>query len=214
MQLQTGINNLVMPYQQTMLSGMIALPESHELEDIQVSHRMPLDSQGTTATMEFGYVRTEPGYKLESSDIVSNAYDYGVSVSHPLILSRAQNLYVGGDFMLKDITTDAENTELCDDNLRIASMFANYDNSDRWGGANQVQLKLSQGLDILGASKDGSPDLSRADGHSDFTRVTGNVSRLQSITSNVSVYAAGTGQYAWSPLLSSEQFGFGGEAVP
>ena len=211
MQVQTGINDLVMPYQQTRVSGMVALPEAHELEDVQVSHRMPLNSQGTIATLEFGYVRTQPGYNLESSDIVSNAYDYDVAVSHPLSRSRAQNLFVGGDFMLKDTATDALTSQLYDDTLRIASVSANYDNSDRWGGANQAQLKVSQGLDVLGASKNGSSDLSRADGHSDFTRVTGNVSRLQNITNDVSLFAAGTGQYAWSPLLSSEQFGFGGQ---
>jgi hemolysin activation/secretion protein len=211
MQVQTGINHLVMPYQQTMLSGVISLPQSHELQDIQLSHRIPLDAQGTTATVQAGYVRTEPGYLLTSSAIVSDAYNYGVAVSHPLIRSRAQNLYAGGELLVKDISTDALSNELYRDRLRIVSLTANGDLSDPYGGANLGQVKLSQGLDILGATKTGSLDLSRVDGHSDFTRLSGMVSRLQAINPTLRVYAAATGQYAWSPLLVSEQFGFGGQ---
>ncbi len=211
MHVQAGINRLVTPYQQTMLSGVISLPESHELQDIQLSHRIPLDAHGTTASVQAGYVRTEPGYQLNSSDIISDAYNYGVSVSHPLIRSRAQNLYVGGEFIIKDISTDALSSELYRDKLRIVSLSANGDLSDPYGGANLAQVKLSQGLNLLGATKTGSLDLSRANGHSDFTRLSGMVERLQAITRTIRVYAAATGQYAWSPLLSSEQFGFGGQ---
>src|SRR5206468_3344577 len=124
------------------------------------------------------------------SEIVSDAYNYGLALSHSLIRSRAQNLSVGGDFMLKDISTDALDSELYRDRVRIASLSANYDVSDAWGGANLAQVKLSQGLDLLGATKTGSSDLSRADGHSDFTRLSGTVGRLQGITDMVRVYAA------------------------
>ena len=41
--------------------------------------------------------------------------------------------------------------------------------------------------------------------------MTLNASRLQPLTGKIRFYVAVTGQYAWSPLLSSEQFGFGGE---
>ena len=37
-------------------------------------------------------------------------------------------------------------------------------------------------------------------------------SRLQTISGPWQVNLAATGQYAWSPLLASEQFGFGGQA--
>jgi hemolysin activation/secretion protein len=211
MQLQAGINHLLMPYQQTMLSGVISLPESHELQEIQLSHRIPLDAQGTTATIEAGHVRTEPGYRLASSEIVSDAFNYGVAVSHPLIRSRAQNLYVGGEFLVKDISTDALSSELYRDRLRIVSLESNGDLADPYGGANLGQVKLSQGLDILGVTKTGSLDLSRVAGHSDFTRLSGTLERLQTINATLRLYTAATGQYAWSPLLVSEQFGFGGQ---
>jgi hemolysin activation/secretion protein len=74
-----------------------------------------------------------------------------------------------------------------------------------------TEFKLSQGLDVLDATKTGSSNLSRAKGHSDFTRIWATAGRLQTVTDNVGIYAAAVGQYAFSPLLSSEQFGFGGQ---
>ena len=211
MQFRTGVNHLLGPYQQTTISGLMALPQPNELQTVQLSHRLTLDGQGTTATLQAGFTHTEPGYTLSSSEIVSAAYEYGVSIAHPLMRSRTDNLYLSSDLVIKDITTDALDTRLYHDKLTIVSVGVNADNIDRWGGANTAQAKVSQGLELLGASPTGSPDLSRADGHSDFTRLSVTVNRLQAVTGQLRVYAAATGQYAWSPLLSSEQFGYGGQ---
>lgn len=206
----TGSNNLPLPYQQTLLSGLIAYP-FNELQYVQAAQRVPLDSWGTVATLQAAYAHSEPGYRLTPEQVESDSWNYGVAVSHPLIRSRAQNLTFGGDFTIKDILTDALSTELYHDKLAIAGLSASYDRMDAWGGSDLAQLKLSQGLDLPGVTRTGSPDLSRADGHSDFTRLTGNAGRLQGITDTVRLYVAAEGQYAWSPLLSSEQFGFGGQ---
>ena len=92
-------------------------------------------------------------------------------------------------------------------------MSANYDVQDAWRGADVAQVKLSQGLNLFGETRTGTLDLSRADGHSAFhTRGTANVGRLQPLSDEVRLYVAGEGAaHAWSPLLSSEQFGFGGQ---
>jgi len=213
MELQAGANHLVMPYQQTLVSGTTALPQSHELQDVQVSHRVTLDGEGTTATLQAGYAHTEPGYQLAPSEIISDAYNYGLTVSRPLVRSRTQNLYLAGDIVIKDITTDSLDSRLYHDKLTIVSVSATCDQADPWGGGNLAQLKLSQGLNVLGATRPGSADLSRADGHSDFTRLAATLSRLQTITQEFRLYAAATGQYSWSPLLSSEQFGYGGQQL-
>ncbi len=209
---QAGLNHDVFgPYQQTVVSGATALPQSHELQTIQLSHRLLLDGQGTSATLQAAYAHTEPGYQLTSSEIVSDAYNYGVSVSHPLLRSRSQNYYVSGDVVIKDITADALDTPLYHDKLTIVSVAGSGEVADPWGGANLAQVKLSQGLNLLGATRTGTPDLSRANGHSDFIRLSATLSRLQAVTDTVRLYAAGSGQYSWSPLLSSEQFGYGGQ---
>ena len=204
------INHLLGPYQQTSLSGGESVP-ANNLKYLLASHRIPLDGYGTTVTLQGSYAHSEPGFRLTPENIVSDSYDYGISLAHPLLRSRTKNLYIGADVAAKDIATDALDSPLSRDRLRIADVSASYDFVDGWAGSNLGQLKLSQGFDILGATKTGSLDLSRANGHSDFTRLTGNASRVQAITGSWRVYLAGTGQYAWEPLLSSEQFGFGGQ---
>lgn len=66
-----------------------------------------------------------------------------------------------------------------------------------------------QGLGILNACETGSCGLSRANGQSDFTKVAAAALRLQRNTENVNLLAA-AGQYAFDPLLSSEEFALGG----
>ena len=136
-----------------------------------------------------------------------------MTLSQPLIRGQLQNLSLS-----LSLTWRAIYRPMCwgiprlyEDKLRIAGFTVNYDLADGWGGSNLAQATLSQGLDILGVRQTGSIDLSRADGHSDFTKLAGNVGRLQTLTGSVRVYAAAEGQYAWSPLFSSEQFGFGGQ---
>jgi hemolysin activation/secretion protein len=207
---QAGFTLPFLPYQRTQLSALESIP-ANNLKTVQASHRGTLNSWGTTATLQAAYAHAEPGFRLTPEEIVSDAWNYGLAVSHPLIRSRAESLYLGGDLTVKDITTDALNTTLYHDRLTIAGLSAQYALADRWGGANLARVKLAQGLDALGARPTGSPDLSRADGQSDFTKIGGDISRLQRLTDTVRLYVAAEGQYAWSPLLSSEQFGFGGQ---
>ncbi len=205
---QTGFN--ILPYERTTINGLATTP-TKELKFIDVTHTVPVDSSGTTATMGFSYGHSNPGYTLEADDIKSNAHDYSIGLTQPVIRSRVENLYFGTGFEFKNNYTDVLSNRLYADALRIVNVSGNYDRSDSWKGTNQLQIKLSQGLDILGASRNGSLFLSRQNGHSDFTKINVDANRLQNVANDVNVYVAGTAQYAGSALLSSEQFGFGGE---
>lgn len=79
-------------------------------------------------------------------------------------------------------------------------------------GNSHASLGISQGLDILGASETGSATNSRADGHSQFTKLTGQAARLQGITDRISLRVSVAGQWSADPLLSYEEFSLGGEA--
>jgi hemolysin activation/secretion protein len=96
-----------------------------------------------------------------------------------------------------------------DDKIRVIKGGVSYDFTDRFQGVYMIDTEVSRGLNILDATKTGSDLLSRANGHSDFTKVVINLSRQQSIDKWGFMVAA-QGQYADSALLSSEEFGFGG----
>ena len=133
-------------------------------------------------------------------------------MTHPLVRLRAENLTLSTGFVATDLHTDLFRgaQTLLSDRIRTLQVGALYDFVDRWSGVNVFDLQLSQGLDILDARTPGSPNLSRADGHSDFTKLTGDLQRVQSLGGNWALLGAVTGQYGLTSLLASEQFGIGG----
>ncbi len=73
-------------------------------------------------------------------------------------------------------------------------------------------LDIAQGLPILGASPNHSPDLSLA-GRSTFTKGTWLLRYTKSLNSPLSVAVTGTGQFAFDPLITGEQILFGGTQI-
>lgn len=102
---------------------------------------------------------------------------------------------------------DAKNSE---DKLRVLKIGFNYDYVDRFSGINLISLNLHQGLDILDATDNNSSTLSRSNGKSDFTKLTGDILRLQRLKPRWSLLISGTWQYAFDELLATEEFGVGG----
>ena len=202
--------NQVIPDQQLTFSGLITSPLNN-LKYVAVSEHIALDADGDALTVQANYAHTQPGYRLLAENIEGDSYNYSFSLTRPLIRSRVKNWYVTAELAAKDIVTDALYQRFYGDRIRIASLSSHYDIQDNWYGADIAEIKLSQGLNLPGVTPTGTANLSRRDGHSDFTSITSNLSRLQQITDKLRVYVAGEGQYAWSPLLSSEQFGYGGQ---
>ena len=73
-------------------------------------------------------------------------------------------------------------------------------------------LYLDRGLNVMGATGKGAPDLSREKGRAGFTRLRLSASRLQRLGAHWSLLADFTSQLAASKLLASEEFGIGGES--
>lgn len=96
------------------------------------------------------------------------------------------------------------------DRLRILNMGMAYDFVDRYRGVNLFSVDLAKGIDFLDATGPGSANLSRADGRSDFTKLSGDMLRLQQLGLGWSFLTAFSWQYAFDSVLSSEEFGLGG----
>ncbi len=185
-----------------------------ELKYLDVSHSQPLTSEGTRLRIGASRSYANPGFTLKSEDVHSEATTITVDVSHPVIRSRAMNLSVRVRFGMRNIKADlSAGTELISkDRIRALRLRMDYDFVDSFiaPAVNLLSIEGSQGVDILGAQKSGSPDLSRTDGRSDFTKVTASAQRLQTLTGGFSLMGAVTAQYAMSTLLASEEFAFGG----
>ncbi len=188
----------------------ITTSDTEELRFGEISLSLPVGPEGTAVSATGSTSRSEPGFTLAPLEIENETETLSLAVGHPILRSRARSLRIEGRFDLRNLESDILGARLSEDRLRVLRANGSFDWVDALAGVNLVSVELSQGLDILGARETGSPDLSRANGESDFTKVAFAASRLQRIVENVNLLVAAAGQYAFDPLLSSEEFGLGG----
>ncbi|MBT7853620.1 MAG: ShlB/FhaC/HecB family hemolysin secretion/activation protein, partial [Opitutae bacterium] len=131
-------------------------------------------------------------------------------LTHPFLRSRGKNLtgYLG--FSGRNSTTKILGSLDSEDRLRVMNMGVSYDYADEYKGVNLIRLNLSKGLNIFDATESGSSNLSRSQGKSNFTKLTGNLMRIQSLSPSWNILGAASWQYSFDKLLASEEFGVGG----
>jgi hemolysin activation/secretion protein len=132
-----------------------------------------------------------------------------------VLRSRAQNLAVRLDLDGADIETNENGgrTPLSEDHLRSIRLGGRYDLLDTLltPAFTSVTGKISQGLDIFGASSEGAAFATRPAGDPTYTKLNMEIQRLQTLGEGFNLLLGGTGQYSFSKLLSPEEFGIGGE---
>lgn len=171
---------------------------------------VPISSEGTKLFISGSISKSEPGSSLKQFKVEGDSNSFTFRVSHPFIRSRGKNLKGYFGFTSRNSETDLLGSNITTDRLRILNMGMAYDYVDRFRGVNLISVDLSKGIDFMDATGPGSPNLSRADGRSDFTKLSGDVLRLQELGLGWSFLAGFSWQYAFDSLLSSEEFGLGG----
>jgi hemolysin activation/secretion protein len=181
-----------------------------EARHLYADYSIPLGESGLKATASIYKSWLRPTQNLKIFDLESSSEGIGLSLSYPFIRSRAENLYGFAGFDARNSTTDIIGTDLFDDRVRSIHVGMNYEFLDRTNGVNVINTTLTQGLNIFGASETGSLNLSREEGRSDFTKI--NISAVHSRTLSEVFHVVGgiAGQFSPTPLLSSEEFGYGG----
>jgi hemolysin activation/secretion protein len=173
-----------------------------------------LTAGGTTLGLMSSYSTSHPGLELETLDVRSRVSSTQATVTYPWIRSREQNLRALGQLEVRDVDTDIGGAAFTRDRLRIARVGLSYDRTDNWGGRlggiTAARATLHQGLHALGASANGAGLLSRAEGRSDFTKVTAELTRLQQLTERTNLMATLSGQWSPHALLASEEMALGG----
>lgn len=214
-------NSILNSYDRSQFRFFTTTPDSSQLLGLEFSHQENLDSEGTMLTLLASRTHTRPGDSLAPLGLNGNSYLGEAKVTHPFIRQRQENLV--GRFMLDyhDTITDIfGSTPFTSDRLRIARAGGNYNIVDGWRGNNLIDVQVSQGLNVFGASSRGAGPgggtplgvslRSNGNGDSDFTKFNADLSRLQPLPQKFSLLTAATAQYSFNPLLADEQFGLGG----
>jgi hemolysin activation/secretion protein len=209
-----ALNSLLGLDEQTTLQGATVAPV-RELHYLSIHHDETLNSEGLRLNLSASTSEARPEGLIAPLDALGRDQIYSVGLSEAVIRSRASTLTLGANFTVTDATTDLLNTLFSRDHLRVVSANGSYDFADTWFGDTRpatslLTVQVSHGLDVLGATGPGSADLSRVNGRSDFTKATFLTNRVQSITSQFSLFFAAEGQATGDALLTTEQFGLGG----
>jgi len=206
---QGGYNNLLGMYERVSVQSVVT-QNTNELRFFDFGYAQPVGTEGTVAGISANISYSNPGSALKQFDIEGQNRSITATISHPWVRSRRQNISFQGSFTAKNSRTDLRSSLLTEDRLRVVRAGASADFTDRFAGVNLFGLEVSQGLDILHATNSGDLNRTRFSGREDFTKITGNAMRIQSITERTRAVFAMNGQYALSQLFSSEEFGYGG----
>ena len=177
----------------------------------QLSFSLRPGSHGQYVEFLGSYGDSNPGDIISQFDFESKELLLSATGGYPIIRSRQLNLSTELGFDYIDSDTDIfNNVKFSRDRLRVLHLSGTTDVRDRWRGANVASLGIRQGLPILDASDSNDDFLSRPNGSGTFTSLQASASRLQAITGPYTAFLSVAGQYAFSDLLSDEEFGVGG----
>jgi hemolysin activation/secretion protein len=184
-----------------------------QLQFGQLQHEQVLSHEGTRLLVTAGAARSHPSLPaaLGATTLETDSRSFSLAVQHPLIRSRAHNLYLRGALTAYHGQTRTNATLTGEDRIRAVRLGLTWDLADAYQGLNVVDLELAQGLSGWGASAADNPNRSRAAGRTDFSKINLYAARLQSVARRWSVLLALNAQLAFTDLLAPELFGVGGE---
>ncbi len=198
------------------ITGQVAAaPFGGELLYGFLGYEMPVNRLGTKVDFGYSQTATEPGYTLEEFDVKGQSRNFTARITHPFVRSREQNLYAYTMLDWRDVTSKNNLEPTREDRIRAVRAGTTYEFLDTFWkvGVNSINLELSQGLNVFGATEKGDINISRTFGDPQFTKLNAEIQRLQGLTDNINLLLKARGQWANAALLSSEEFGVGGTDI-
>jgi hemolysin activation/secretion protein len=215
---QLTVNNLAASHEAFTVTYAGAF-QLEELQFVSANYRQVLTSEGLTAFATASYGIGKPGTALLNSlDYRTRSSAFEAGLFYPVIRSREKNLTLTGLGFLTNDEGFMLGQPFTRDRLRGVRGKADADWADPWLGINQVNVTFSKGFHGLGSTAnanpaDPNPPLPTPSTHAgrvDFAKIETTVSRIQPLPASFSLFVAGYAQYAFTPLLVSEQCGYGG----
>lgn len=183
---------------------------SEGLDFARMEQSFPLGYDG----LRIGYNASYMGYSLvphefDSLNADGKSSTFGLQANYPIIRHKQKNLYLNANYDHKYFKNNSQGVTSSNyqmDNV-LTSLNGNYIDELLGGGSNNATIGLTVGKLDIGELDTGE----NAELDGGFSKLSYNVSRLQSVINNVSLYGAFSGQYSNERRLdSSEMFYLGG----
>jgi hemolysin activation/secretion protein len=235
--------NLTGPDEVLAVAGFNSFSEFGERTELSILHSTNGTQTFGQAATEFfvggsglkvrlygGVGGSNPSGELRTLGYDGRTRVYGAQATYPIIRSREQTLLavVMLDAFESDIHTDTgplvngvnAPARASFDSLRIVRAGADYALQDLWlggdrTGINNLSFRASKGVSSFGATQSGDPQAGRVGSRTDFFKVSGEISRTQTLFApfegaTVSLMGLAAGQYSNAVLPPSEKFFLGG----
>ncbi len=211
-----GLNSFITSGDSTQFT-ITKTPKGGELTYIDLNYNAAIDDEGTRWLIGGTRVHTHPLFVLAPTQTDGLNNNYYTNWFFPIIRTRSESLTLRTGFNYLDSEVTTFDVLLYNDHVRSFDLGGTYNFADRWNGVNFISADFRQGLPILGYSSNTNlktATTSRPGGRADYTKIVMTVSRLQALGgSPFSLYGILEGQWAFNPVLSSEQFAFGGSQL-
>lgn len=194
----------------------VKTPKGKELTYTDVSYVFPINKRGTYFNIGHLNTNIHPLFVLTSLDIAGTSTSSYATLDVPIIRSLSNRLTFETGFYYNKSSMHSLGTLLYQDKLRVLQLLLISNFLDRFTGTNLIRYSFKKGLPILGYSNNINPataETSRPGGYANFSKLTLQWNRLQIIKSAWSISTIITSQLTFKPLLSGEQFLFGGNQL-
>lgn len=178
----------------------------------QVRYVAQLNDNGLAGSFLGAVSHGAPGGSLGPIEVRTDSWAIGPRLSYPLVRTRSDTLTIDGGITIQDARVDILGIGISHDKWRVADVSLAYSSRDFLTGTFSGTFDVAEGLPILGATPNHSPDLSIG-GQTTFTKATWIGRYSKSLAGNFSVGISSSGQYSFAPLITGEQILFGGTQI-
>ncbi len=178
------------------------------------AYTIPVGLEGTRLGASYTRARSESGQQLRELNIGAAGDIVSAFLGHPFIRSRELNVFAQLGFDVKSYRTQLLGQPISEDNLRVITLGAGLE-ATHWRGVSQFGVTGHQGIGSLfdGLKEDDDKDASRPGAGGTYTKVTGEVSRLQQLYGPTSIFLRALGQWSNDRLVTPEEFAVGGQGT-
>jgi hemolysin activation/secretion protein len=199
------------PLHQTSVNALLSLP-TNNLQYGSLNHSVVL-APSLTFDVAGGITNANPAFNLKPLEIESKSLFLSTKLNYQIIRQRRENLSVSLAVDGRNSSTNLLKKKLNRDHIRAARLSTDFNFADDLsGGYNAGNITLSKGMSLFGANDAGDLLLSRAEANPTFTKLEASFTHLQNLSPSFTLKTSLAGQLSSSPLYSSEEFGFGGQA--
>jgi hemolysin activation/secretion protein len=207
--LRVDLNGLLAEDDRVTIGGVTTPLQPKEFGLARLAYSKAVGSNGTEVTISGYAARSRPGGVLADREFEGRSLEASLGISHPIVRGRDASFWGDLELTLRDAEQSQRDTTIRNDRLSILRA-SGYLTAKLGGGRMRARLSLSQGIGILGATREDDPLRSRRDGSAIFSKAEFWASYHRGLGGPISIQFQAEGQVASRPLLSSEEMGLGG----